>query len=148
MRAKPIESCIVIDPASGCWLWSGYLNKQGYGRCQRDGRLVMAHRYVYEKYRGPIEAGKQLDHLCRVTSCVNPDHLEQVTNSENVQRGWDARGLRMFCKRGHEVTGDNRHIRRNGRIECKQCRTINHRNYLAKHGVTNVRYIIRNPGVH
>jgi hypothetical protein len=72
------------DP-DGCWLWTGTL-RSGYGRFRADGRLVQAHRYSYERAVGPIPADRQLDHLCRVRRCVNPDHLEPVTPSENVLR--------------------------------------------------------------
>ncbi len=49
--------------------------------------MMLAHRHYYEQYRGPIPADRQLDHLCHVTSCVNPDHLDPVTAAENIRRG-------------------------------------------------------------
>lgn len=77
--------------ASGCWLWLGAINSDGYGR-MRDprtsyGRMMQAHRFFYEQVRSPIPEGLQLDHLCRVRRCVNPEHLEPVTSRENVRRG-------------------------------------------------------------
>ena len=73
-----------------CWLWTAYLYK-GYGRFNGgQGRIVEAHRFAYELAKGAIPSGLVLDHLCRVTSCVNPDHLEPVTIAENVDRGFEA----------------------------------------------------------
>lgn len=75
---------------SGCWLWQGATDAKGYGRLERDGHYL-AHRWYYEQRHGPGSAGAQLDHRCRVPSCVNPDHLEPVTGTENVRRGRSAK---------------------------------------------------------
>lgn len=74
-----------------CWVWTGAKQSAGYGALRVDGRVVLAHRHAYEQAVGPIPAGLQLDHLCRVTDCVNPEHLEPVTNRENVLRGRKAK---------------------------------------------------------
>ena len=81
----------MIPADGGCILWGGHLSKWGYGRVTYKGRLVQAHRVAYELFKGPIPEGLQLDHLCRVRNCVNPDHLEPVTPSENTLRGYRAR---------------------------------------------------------
>lgn len=71
----------------GCWLWTAYRNRDGYGRFRPYRRdQVMAHRYAYELMVGPIPDGLQLDHLCRNPGCVNPSHLEAVTERENLGR--------------------------------------------------------------
>ena len=72
---------------SGCWLWDGSISATGYGVCKANRRGYMAHRWVYEMHRGPIPDGWSLDHLCRNTRCVNPEHLEPVSHTENVRRG-------------------------------------------------------------
>lgn len=78
-----------------CWIWEGgirpgkYNPTIFYGRCSVNNRTVLAHRYVYEKLRGPIPGGLHLDHLCEVTTCVNPDHLDPVTRGENTRRSWE-----------------------------------------------------------
>ena len=72
---------------SGCWLWQGAINNRGYGQIRIRGRLWLAHRAHYERAHGPIPAGLVLDHLCRVHACVNPAHLEAVTDTQNKRRG-------------------------------------------------------------
>ena len=71
---------------TGCWIWARALLKTGYGAIHRDGKNYRAHRWMYERTVGKIEAGIVLDHLCEVKACVNPDHLEPVTKRENTRR--------------------------------------------------------------
>lgn len=70
-----------------CWIWQGFEHPRGYGLVTMNGRSVSVHRAYYREYVGPIPTGLVLDHLCRVKLCVNPDHLEAVTQTENVRRG-------------------------------------------------------------
>lgn len=77
-----------VDKTDSCWLWTASVNQLGYGRFRVDNTTrVTAHRYAYETLVGPIPDGQELDHLCRVRSCVNPAHLEPVSHRENVLRG-------------------------------------------------------------
>jgi hypothetical protein len=81
-----------------CWIWTGVKHKRhGYGRFYvggRGGRYIQAHRWSYEASVAPIPAGLTIDHLCRVTRCVNPTHLEPVTGAENNRRAAEARRAR------------------------------------------------------
>lgn len=88
MALAPVRPFWIVDP-SGCWLWNRKRRKDGYGRKSIDhSREIPAHRWVYEQYVGPIPEGLELDHLCVNPPCVNPDHLEPVTHSENMLRQW------------------------------------------------------------
>jgi hypothetical protein len=80
---------IAIDIQTGCWNWTGNTNKvTGYGYVYvGPGKQGIAHRAAYRELVGPIPAGLVLDHLCRNKRCVNPKHLEPVTQGENVRRG-------------------------------------------------------------
>ncbi len=77
----------ILKASSGCWLWLGEYNRNGYGRVKFAGRKLMAHRVIYELVVDQIPDGLVLDHICRNRCCVNPDHLEEVTIRENTLRG-------------------------------------------------------------
>lgn len=79
-----------VERTDTCWLWTGNKTPAGYGRFWLNGRNVQAHRAAYEFHIGPIADGLTIDHLCRVTSCVNPAHMEPVTLAENIRRRWVA----------------------------------------------------------
>jgi hypothetical protein len=111
---------------SGCWLWTGW-SANGYGLVAVRGRTRMAHRVVYEAVRGPIPGGLQLDHLCCIKGCVNPDHLEPVTAAENQRRAAAQRVRRTAttCHLGHPLDGVR--TRTKGGRYCKTCNAINRR---------------------
>ena len=126
------------EPNSGCWLWSGSVTKNGYGRfgiSRRDVRW--AHRVAYEHWHGPIPDGLQIDHLCRVRSCVNPEHLEAVTCRTNLLRGIGFTGRQArqtHCLRGHLLEGDNLsswHLKHKQR-HCRSCDRIRQPGYDRK----------------
>lgn len=112
------------DDPSGCWLWTAAQNGVGYGVIGRGGgENVYAHRAAYELLRGSIPDGLVLDHLCRRPLCVNPWHLEAVTQKVNVRRGYSpaARLIRAGrCSHGHPRTPENNWTR-NGKTFCRPC---------------------------
>src|SRR5581483_10657197 len=119
-----------FDPLTGCWVWTGTLSADGYGRVYTGARnTAWAHRVSYELHRAPIPAGCQIDHLCRNRACVNPAHLEVVSARENTLRGATvtARNARKtHCIHGHPFDAANT-IYRHGRRECRACRVRNDR---------------------
>lgn len=75
-----------------CWRWDGSYFREGYGQFYAQQlKTTYAHRISYMLIKGPIAAGMVIDHLCRNRWCVNPSHLEAVTNHVNILRGWEAR---------------------------------------------------------
>jgi hypothetical protein len=114
-----------VDKSGECWTWLGARNDVGYGRHSFRGRRVMAHRVAYMLTAGDIADGLQLDHLCRNRLCVNPGHLEAVSQYENIMRSeaWSALNNRKtHCVNGHEFTSENTYVRldRPGR-QCRTC---------------------------
>lgn len=117
-----------VEKTESCWLWHGRLHK-GYGHIVVVGVAQPAHRFAYELLVGPIPAGLQLDHLCRVRHCVNPTHLEPVTCKENLNRGIHRNAIKTHCSKGHEFTPENTgyYPHKDGRRR-RQCRECNRQN--------------------
>jgi hypothetical protein len=134
----------VPEPNSGCWLWEGLLNEDGYGvRMCRAWRTKSAHRVSYIAFVGAIPEGLTIDHLCRVRCCVNPQHLEAVTHKVNTLRGNRVipllnldRGLRnrekTHCLRGHPLSGDNLYMNPSGARTCRACVRMHHAYYRGR----------------
>lgn len=138
LQNEPIEERFFrkVDADGICWVWLASLDDHGYGRFCRGARGLgesKAHRWSYEFLVGPIPEGMTVDHLCRNRKCVNPDHMEIVTQGTNVLRGYTLAGMnarKTHCKNGHEFTPENTRIRRHGWRECRQCiKAVNARRY-------------------
>ena len=125
------EEKYVPEPNSGCWLWIGNLESKGYGKFYIGGRPKKAHRISYELAKGPIPAGLEPDHKCRVRCCVNPDHLEAVTHRENMKRGVFPQSSRTHCPSGHPYDESNTYIKK-GLRSCRACQALRMREARAR----------------
>jgi hypothetical protein len=101
-----------------CWIWGGKSIYRGYGRLWMAGATVLAHRLFYEALVGPIPRDHQVDHLCRNKLCVNPDHLEAVTQLENTRRH---HATKTHCAQGHPWIAENVTVESRGSRRCKLC---------------------------
>jgi hypothetical protein len=88
LRKSPVDYVVQDD---GCWAWQRAFSAKGYGICLDAGKLVHAHRWVWEKHRGPLTSDVELHHSCENRWCVNPDHLEPLSKAEHAARHWELR---------------------------------------------------------
>jgi hypothetical protein len=108
----------VID--TGCWQWTGYINKDGYAHMAYLGRQgVPAHRVAWVLANGPIPDGMTVDHVCFNPGCVNAKHLQLLTRSANSRR---KKMIKTCCVHGHEFTDENTYLDKSNRgRRCRAC---------------------------
>jgi hypothetical protein len=129
----------VKPQANGCWHFMGQQGADGYGRLKpRPGaHTIYAHIYSWTMRNGPVPEGMDLDHRCHSESvargecdggsqclhrrCVNPDHLEPVSRSENTLRQKHANRAKETCPKGHPLSGPNLVVWSDGRRRCREC---------------------------
>lgn len=122
--SSPAESLAARSVRDGdCLRWTGFRQPGGYGQMKAGGAAPeLVHRVAYRLAHGSIPDGYQIDHLCRVRDCVNPDHLEAVTQQENLSRKSPPEpAARTHCGRGHELTPENTYQWRTQR-HCRTCK--------------------------
>jgi hypothetical protein len=90
---------VVPEPNTGCWLWTGAVNRDGYGRLPLARGEIRAHRLSYELSVGPIPSGRMVCHHCDTPACVNPRHLFLGTQEENIRDMIRKGRLRSYPKR-------------------------------------------------
>lgn len=124
----------VIPADTGCWEWTGYRDRDGYGICTWGGKHARAHRVAYEMLFGYLDADRALDHLCKNRSCVRPQHLEPVTWQQNNARSGSLSALnarKTHCSRGHEFTDENTRVS-GGKRACRTCDAMRARRRRAR----------------
>jgi hypothetical protein len=121
-----LERLSIPEPNSGCWLFLAGRDSKGYGRLRHAGVIAYAHRLSYETFVAPIPDGLTIDHLCRVHCCINPRHLEAVSNRENILRGTSPtarRAAQTHCSHGHVFDEANTGGKRGHRV-CRTCHRL------------------------
>ena len=133
---KRILRNICINPKTQCWEWTkSRFSSTGYGRISIRYKSWCAHVISYKLFVGEVPAGLELDHLCRIRHCVNPNHLEPVTRKENVIRGINPASKnyhKTACIRGHVLEKENLIIDSQGHRQCRICRLANGRKWYAR----------------
>lgn len=126
--SERFRSKVKINSESGCWEWQGGVTGSGYGYFWHKGRMQRAHRVVFMLNGYQLDDSKCLDHLCRNRRCVNPQHLEEVSFTENILRGeslFAKNAAKTHCHRGHEFTEANTYRYRGGKSRmCLRCRDL------------------------
>ncbi|MUN41494.1 HNH endonuclease signature motif containing protein [Actinomadura litoris] len=135
-KVKPLDERLWarIDADGPCWLWTGAKHRNGYGAINRGRRglgTAVVHRFVWELLVGPVPEGMDLDHLCRVRECCNPDHLQPVSRPDNVARGAYRAGAPRAFRCDHPETPANT-VRTGRQRTCRTCKNEANRRYRAR----------------
>lgn len=132
----PLPSDDTLAAGKGpCWLWTAACQPNGYGVFTSFPFTNLSHRVSYHLAGGTLVRGMQIDHLCRVRNCVNPDHLEQVTSRVNNLRSESTAGKANRtnrCWNGHEFNEANTYWTPDGFRHCRACGAANRRRKVAR----------------
>jgi hypothetical protein len=141
---KRLLGKVKIDGKTNCWPWIGAKYPLGYGHFSWKPSGGYAHRAAYLLFKGEIPDNREIDHLCRMPSCVNPDHLETVTHKVNIHRSPIAIAAinkrKTYCIRGHPFSGVNLGLNKSGRF-CRTCARIRANDYYLTKVYRNARLL-------
>lgn len=122
-RDNAIEQKFERIPIAGCWIWTGSGTR--YGAIRVNNKTLTAHRFLYERWVGPIPEGLEVLHSCDVGMCVNPAHLFLGTQGDNVTdmllKGRHASQNMTTCSKGHAWISENIFMNAQGRTTCRIC---------------------------
>ena len=120
-------SKVAPEALTGCWLWTAHVSKCGYGRFGIGRKAHEAHRVSFELFKGKIKDDLCVDHICKVRSCVNPNHLRLLSREDNSSNQINANSLKKVCKNGHDFDF------RNERRVCKPCQSEASKRYRERY---------------
>lgn len=134
--AKPVSQTIldlsIPEPNSGCWLWLGCIDRDGYSKCRNS----TGHKKAYEAFVGAVPEGMEIDHKCNNRGCVNPAHLTCLPHLDNVRRISARPGhrnrVKTHCVHGHEFTEENTKIDHWRGVIMRRCRECRRRREAAR----------------
>ena len=131
----PVEWYAPGGPVTACHIWTGSRDRYGYGRINLGGRMGLAHRCALILGGRELDPELEVDHLCRVRECVNPEHLDLVTRRVNWERGNSPSRInrdKTECIHGHPLTGSNVYWEGHTR-HCQTCRAASNRRFAAEY---------------
>lgn len=117
-----------------CWIWKGYIDKDGYGTFSYRSKEMRAHRWSYMHFVGSLDNNLTIDHICNVRACVNPKHLQQIPIKDNILRGSgpSARNAKKtHCRHGHAFA-DNNVVHDKKQRRCRECSRLSARKHYWK----------------
>lgn len=152
-KPKPFDELFwpKVKKTDSCWIWTGKINTRGYGLFYFRHKCTVAHRKCYLVLKGKIPKGLVLDHLCRNSLCVNPNHLEPVTQKENLARGVNTPSSRTHCPQGHSYSQENTCVEHYGRKigrRCKICKRNRANIYYRTHHEERLAYARKRRAFH
>ena len=133
-----------VNKTESCWLWTRGLDGNGYGSFGiGTGKCYSAHRVSLwldgrlESYTAKKDKSDYVDHICRVPTCVNPEHLRVVTHKVNIlENSLSVTAInanKTHCNHGHEFTPENTYYRKENNCRyCKKCSCRRSKTYLRK----------------
>ena len=135
-----VFALISIDPLTGCHEWKGFRDKRGYGRTRLMGERQLVHRIVWENRYGPVPEDLELDHMCRNTSCCNPEHLRAVTSKVNVLASENPCAENARKTHCPKCGGEFSPLKKNGWRYCKLCHIKRNSEYAKQRAAEDPAY--------